>query len=873
MATHNRAGEITYKHISGFTYEVTILTCTDISSDTNADREYMPIFWGHGANVDSIQRTVESIVIPNSVKRNEYTKQHTFPGPGTYSLYVEDPNRNGSINNIPESIDQVFSITTVLVISSAPALGLSNNSVQMFNPPKGDACIGALWIHNPAAFDPDGDSLSYEIVACTGADMQVIVDYTFPNNWPNPNEQGSLTIDQESGTVTWDSPIYQGEYNLCIKISEWREAAGSYFFMGSVIRDMQISVVACNNQPPELTELPDTCVIAGDLFALQIQADDPDDHDVLITLEGETFELANNPSIFTQTALTNPAQGTFQWNVDCNDVRLSPYAVYVTATDQSNQPADLVDVEFFTITVIAPAVENVQATVLNGTMNLSWDANACDNAIGYKIYRSIGSSPYDPAFCETGIPASTGYVLIDEVEGHASTDYIDTDVPFGFEVCYRVTACFEDGAESIVSEETCSQIGREIPVITHSSVGITDLTAGVDTVRWLAPNEIDTLDFTGPYFYKIYRTTGLAGTEELVETTAPTAILDIQEGFEYIDIGLNTVDFVYTYRVDFFNTDDNGEEQFVSSSNDATTIFLQVAPLDASMSLSWSDFQPWDNYEYEVWFLESGVFNILATTTETTFLHEGLVNGTEYCYFIMARGEYDPLSMISGPFLNFSQEKCGSPIDLTPPCPPLIESTGTCELGNYQLHWSDPNDFCADDVTEYNLYYAATPSEELTFLTTLVGASDTTFIPEEDFPIGCYAITALDTRTEPDGSLVMNESELSNTVCIDGCPEYMLPNVISPNQDEFNELFRPFDPWGYVSEVDLKIYNRWGTLMFETRDPQIDWDGTDKTSGQKVSDGVYYYHIAIFEITLEGIVPRFESGTIHVLDNKPGSAE
>ena len=36
-ATHNRAGEITYEHISGFTYKITITTYTEESAVT-ADR-------------------------------------------------------------------------------------------------------------------------------------------------------------------------------------------------------------------------------------------------------------------------------------------------------------------------------------------------------------------------------------------------------------------------------------------------------------------------------------------------------------------------------------------------------------------------------------------------------------------------------------------------------------------------------------------------------------------------------------------------------------------------------------------------------------------------------------------------------------------
>jgi len=47
VATHNRAGEITYKHLEGFTYEVTVRICVDASSDVV--REYIPMIWGDGS--------------------------------------------------------------------------------------------------------------------------------------------------------------------------------------------------------------------------------------------------------------------------------------------------------------------------------------------------------------------------------------------------------------------------------------------------------------------------------------------------------------------------------------------------------------------------------------------------------------------------------------------------------------------------------------------------------------------------------------------------------------------------------------------------------------------------------------------------------
>lgn len=67
------------------------------------------------------------------------------------------------------------------------------------------------------------------------------------------------------------------------------------------------------------------------------------------------------------------------------------------------------------------------------------------------------------------------------------------------------------------------------------------------------------------------------------------------------------------------------------------------------------------------------------------------------------------------------------------------------------------------------------------------------------------------------------------------------PNVFTPNYDGINDCFRPgFD--GRFSECyDLKIFNRWGALIFESTGGQNHcWDGRTK-GGKFCDEGTYYY--------------------------------
>jgi gliding motility-associated-like protein len=76
---------------------------------------------------------------------------------------------------------------------------------------------------------------------------------------------------------------------------------------------------------------------------------------------------------------------------------------------------------------------------------------------------------------------------------------------------------------------------------------------------------------------------------------------------------------------------------------------------------------------------------------------------------------------------------------------------------------------------------------------------------------------------------------------------FYVPNVFTPDHDEFNEGFHPvftsgFDPFDY----HLTIFNRWGEVMFESYNAEIGWDGTYSNQGL-VQDGVYIWQIEFKE--------------------------
>ncbi|MDD3877644.1 MAG: gliding motility-associated C-terminal domain-containing protein [Bacteroidales bacterium] len=66
-----------------------------------------------------------------------------------------------------------------------------------------------------------------------------------------------------------------------------------------------------------------------------------------------------------------------------------------------------------------------------------------------------------------------------------------------------------------------------------------------------------------------------------------------------------------------------------------------------------------------------------------------------------------------------------------------------------------------------------------------------------------------------------------------------IPNTFSPNEDLKNDMFYIYGDG--VTEIELRIFDRWGKLLFFTDDVHMGWDG--KVNNNKVPEGVYPYRV------------------------------
>ncbi len=840
FATHLRAGEITVERIGcSNKFQITITVYTNTGSSIRFGDGVLD--WGDGS-APHITPTVQNTLLPElgpAIGTVSYKAPiHEYSGAGTYVISYLEANRNAGVLNMLNSVNTRFYIETKIKID--PFIGC-DNSPRLLVPPIDKGCKGTAWYHNPGAYDPDGDSLSFELITPKKAKNVFVDRYQDPNNtdfyassgidYATANEkhtgQPTFSINPVTGTLIWDAPGSVGEYNIAFLIKEWRKVGGTYVNIGYVTRDMQIVIEDCANKRPELKIPPDVCVIAGASINQIISGTDGNFDDVKIEAFSQVLSIQPSPATISYPATADAAfyQKTgaedaklfFKWTTNCAHIKQQPYQVVFKITDRPavGGGTPLVQFKTWNITVIGPAPVWNKATVNIATRNatLTWNSYACKNtATAMQIYRRVNSYPWTPPTCVTGIPDFLGYTKIADAAVN-DLNYVDTNGGLGLAVgaqyCYRLVATFPSpgGGSSIVSEEIClDPIIGSAPIVTNVTIDKTDKATGQVTIKWRSPIGIDKAKFPSPYKFALSRNDGFSGkvNPKSFPLTSDSTL---------VDTGANTFDNVYNYKVQLIDANNTK----LDTSASASTVRLLLTPKLKKIQLTWNAIVPWNNktqkypkhYIYRGPSIDGSLKLIDSVDVNQNLFNYidsiGLNTTDTYCYQVMTKGSYGN-KKLPEPLLNFSERQCAK-ADLDPdPCNPKIDPTtisatnctdanagASCgqNIFSNTLNWKRASGTnCASTGVSYNIYFAGQTGGEFTLIKNNV--VDTFFV-HSNLPsyAGCYKISAVNRSGK--------ESQLSDAFCFDNCPYYELPNVFTPNGDNCNEKFSAYndrDPIG-----------------------------------------------------------------------------
>jgi len=856
-ASHLRAADIVLERSSGSTYNIILTVFIDKASGVivNTQELYEKDLKINGVSLESLgienNPTIDSITIGDNVENlagARYTYQYTFQVGLEYIVSYQGFARNGNIENINEgasSSSYLYVDTKIDIPANTPG-----STPRFINDPVFFAQTGQIFTYNPGAFDADGDSLAFDLVVPRGLNGEEVSGYEFLDG---------LTIDEITGTIVWDLPLEEGEYNIAYRAKEYRNG----ILNGYVTRDVQIIVSDGNNEPPLLVVPNDTCVVAGETLNAVIYARDTvlnANQSLTISTNGTDPAIGAEEMDLRSGSRVDSVSYDFEWTPTCDMAQEQPVILTFRAYDNPTDPTELSLSTFDTwlVSVKAQAPTGLVAArdAANEGIELSWDdyIQVCTDAEDIIIWRIDCQVPVLPTdACSLSSPESLGFEQIATTSA-SNTSYYDATAEKGITYYYVITSEFGSPsfATSVLSDTSSASLELDIPTLTKVDVLLTDDTNGEIYVEWVSPKSTT---ITEDYTYNVFRIATLDFSEDVF--TEGTQIVTNLNDSSFTDQLLNTLDSAYLYGVQLV-TNTSGTTY---NSTPASSTFLQTSGVNEGVSLSWSSNVPWgsavdlSNTIYQgLTFVAAqdvgydSIYSVTSTDEDfstVTDLAEFRQPCDTFYYYVETQGEFCS-NVFQDTIVNRSQISFGIADDTIAPDSVVItntskdtictENTVSFPLIN-SFTWVEPNtpgEFQnpRNDIVFYLVYSKASEEDEFAIKDTIY-ANDP-LQDSEDFDTEdratIYAVSAVDEKG--------NESALTQ-LSIDNCSQFELPNIFTPNDDGTNDTFVPMDGRRFISSFELKIYNRWGALVFETDDVNINWDASN------VTDGTFFYEYTI----------------------------
>jgi len=149
--------------------------------------------------------------------------------------------------------------------------------------------------------------------------------------------------------------------------------------------------------------------------------------------------------------------------------------------------------------------------------------------------------------------------------------------------------------------------------------------------------------------------------------------------------------------------------------------------------------------------------------------------------------------------------------------------------------------------------------DEVTLKSSVIGAS---YIWEDDLNQDSLTVTSAGTYWVAITTTCF-EGEEEFRVAVANCAcEGLFPNIFTPNNDGYNDVFVPELTAG-VTDYQLEIYDQWGRQCFESSLPGDGWDG--HYLGGNASEGVYFWRLEYVCFESGRFTQQAKNGTVTLI--------
>ncbi|MEL7194079.1 MAG: gliding motility-associated C-terminal domain-containing protein [Bacteroidota bacterium] len=340
--------DLTYECLGGETYKIRLTLYRNCEGSALSDKLQIafssdscgiPLVFDSVARVNIID--VSPLCPASQPLSNCINPSNPFPGVEEhsyeldYTLPTQCPDwkvawsiccRNPSVTN---SIIPTFSSTRIYVEATINNLDVTCNSSPTFiQRPVTYICSGQPVQFNGGATEPDGDSLTFELVdpldgPYGGAIVPVPYESGFNEFYPlTTSPINTFNFDNSSGQFSF-TPQGQQSGIVAVLVKEYREGK----CIGSTMRDMQWVVTNCFNQTPIINPPNNISgaqftgntfsVCAGNTLSFNLTALDLDPGNVLTITENVAQAIPGATVIYSQGS--NPSVITFDWPTSLSD--------------------------------------------------------------------------------------------------------------------------------------------------------------------------------------------------------------------------------------------------------------------------------------------------------------------------------------------------------------------------------------------------------------------------------------------------------------------------------------------------------------------------------------------------------------------------